>query len=95
MAVLCAIVGVASTSRGVSEDRRPNVIVIVTDDQGYGDFGATGNPVFETPNIDRLAAQSTSFSMSPRIRPTIRSMMCRPTCLIGIARRMYLVRLPD
>ena len=36
---------------------RPNVIIIITDDQGYGDFGATGNKVIETPNIDDMATR--------------------------------------
>ena len=32
--------------------RRPNVIVLLTDDQGYGDFSCLGNPVLKTPNTD-------------------------------------------
>jgi len=42
---------------GGSPDR-PNVILIMTDDQGYGDLGCNGNPWLKTPNIDRLASQS-------------------------------------
>ena len=37
---------------------KPNVILIITDDQGYGDFGAHGNTVIQTPNLDRLHAES-------------------------------------
>jgi arylsulfatase len=51
----------------------PNVIVILTDDQGYGDFSFTGNPVLRTPNIDALAAQSarfTDFNVSPTCSPS-------------------------
>ena len=33
----------------------PNVIVIMTDDQGYGEFSVHGNPITQTPHIDRLA----------------------------------------
>ena len=43
-------------------DSRPNVVLILTDDQGVGDLGITGNPVLETPNIDRLARESVSLS---------------------------------
>lgn len=40
---------------------RPNVIVIVSDDQGYGDFGFTGNKVLKTPHLDALFSQSACF----------------------------------
>lgn len=39
----------------------PNVIVIITDDQGYGDLGFHGNPKIRTPHLDRLARQSVRF----------------------------------
>ena len=37
---------------GGAQAERPNVIVILTDDQGRGDLGFTGNPVIRTPNLD-------------------------------------------
>lgn len=40
---------------------RPNVIVILTDDQGWGDLSLNGNTNLETPNIDRLAAEGAAF----------------------------------
>jgi arylsulfatase A-like enzyme len=40
---------------------RPNVIVILTDDQGWGDLSRNGNTNLETPNIDRLAAEGAAF----------------------------------
>lgn len=52
---------------------RPNVIVVMTDDQGYGELSAHGNPVLETPNLDRLHAESvrfTDFHVSPMCTPT-------------------------
>jgi len=59
------------TSANLAE--RSNVIVIMTDDQGFGDFGCNGNPVAQTPNIDRLASQSvqlTDFHVAPMCTPT-------------------------
>lgn len=44
------------------EQSRPNVIVIVTDDQGYRDVGFNGSPDIPTPNIDRIAHEGVLFS---------------------------------
>lgn len=44
------------------ESLLPNIIIILTDDQGYGDLSLTGNTNLQTPNIDRLAAEGTMFS---------------------------------
>ena len=42
-------------SSGFSEEQdQPNVVVVITDDQGYGDLSCHGNPVFKTPGIDQL-----------------------------------------
>ncbi|MBY0506865.1 MAG: arylsulfatase [Bryobacteraceae bacterium] len=52
---------------------RPNVIIVLTDDQGYGDFGCHGNPVLKTPNMDRLHGESirfTDFHSAPMCTPT-------------------------
>ncbi len=51
----------------------PNVIVIMTDDQGYGDISAHGNPYIETPNIDALRSESVrleNFHVAPMCTPT-------------------------
>jgi len=56
----------------------PNVILIITDDQGYGDLGVTGNPHVKTPNIDKLAGESIRFNqfyVSPVCAPTRASLM--------------------
>jgi arylsulfatase A-like enzyme len=53
--------------------RPPNVILVITDDQGYGDLGCTGNPILRTPHIDSLHAQSvrfTNFHVDPLCAPT-------------------------
>ena len=52
---------------------KPNVIVIITDDQGYGDLSCLGNPILKTPNIDRLHGESvrlTRYHVSPTCAPT-------------------------
>lgn len=52
---------------------RPNVIVLLTDDQGYGDFSCHGHPVLRTPNLDRLHDEGiryTDFHVSPTCAPT-------------------------
>ena len=56
----------------------PNVILVMTDDQGYGDLGCHGNPILKTPNLDRLHAESvrfTDFHVSPFCTPTRASLM--------------------
>ena len=40
----------------------PNVVIIFTDDQGYGDLSCSGHPTIRTPNIDRLAAEGVKLS---------------------------------
>lgn len=45
-----------------SADRPPNVVIIFTDDQGYGDIGVNGAEGFETPNIDRMAKEGRHFT---------------------------------
>ncbi|EON77448.1 Arylsulfatase [Lunatimonas lonarensis] len=56
----------------------PNVILIITDDQGYGDLGYTGNPHVQTPVLDALAGESVrlnQFYVSPVCAPTRSSLM--------------------
>ena len=51
----------------------PNVILILTDDQGYGDLAAHGHPQLKTPHLDRLRAESVRFEnfyVSPSCSPT-------------------------
>jgi arylsulfatase A-like enzyme len=53
--------------------KRPNIIFILTDDQGFGDVAANGNPVLKTPNMDRLHDEGVRFAdfhVSPTCSPT-------------------------
>lgn len=62
VAVLVCAGPLAVPGRGGPPGRqRPNVLFIVSDDQGYGDFGFTGNAIVKTPVLDRLAAESAVF----------------------------------
>ncbi len=63
---------------GRSSAARPNVILIMTDDQGYGDLSLHANPHLSTPNLDSLARQSvefTRFYVSPVCAPTRSSLL--------------------
>jgi arylsulfatase A len=58
--------------------RRPNVVLIMSDDHGYGDLSCHGNTVLRTPHLDGLASQSTEFSrfyVSPVCAPTRASLL--------------------
>ncbi len=57
---------------------QPNVVVVMTDDQGYGDLGCHGNTIIKTPNLDRLHSQSirlTNFHVDPTCSPTRSALM--------------------
>ena len=63
----------ATSPKSDKGKNRPNVVLIMTDDQGYGDLGVTGNPIIRTPNIDAMASRSASmenFYVSPVCAPT-------------------------
>ncbi len=60
------------------QTKPPNVVLIMTDDQGYGDLGCHGNPHIKTPNLDWLHAHSTrltNFHVDPTCSPTRSSLM--------------------
>lgn len=68
----------AKLSFSASADRPPNIVFILTDDQGYGDLACHGNPIIKTPNLDHLYSQSvrlTDFHVSPTCAPTRTALM--------------------
>lgn len=88
-AVLAGCGGPATTSRDQPAARdsatssRPNVVIILTDDMGYGDLSSYGHPLIRTPHIDRLAAEGqrwTSFYAS--------SPLCNPSRIALMTGRM-------
>jgi len=62
-----------SSSRANESVDQPNIIFVLTDDQGYGDLARHGHPLLKTPNLDRLASESVRFDnfyVSPSCSPT-------------------------
>ena len=57
-----AVASLTSASLSGAESRRPNVVLILTDNQGAWTLGCYGNPEIRTPNIDRLAAEGMRFT---------------------------------
>ena len=78
--LLIALILVAGCSKLHSDQKlhTPNIILIMTDDQGYGDIGFNGNPLIRTPVMDSLARKGTRidpFYVSPVCAPTRSSLM--------------------
>ena len=72
LAFLCGVAHAGETPK------KPNVIVFLTDDMGYGDLACLGNPVVKTPHWDRLHAESvrlTDFHVAPMCTPTRAALM--------------------
>ena len=87
----CALlVGSVATPQDTQSAQRPNVLLLMADDLGYGDVGFTGNATVKTPVLDRLAAGGVRldrfYSAAPVCSPT------RASCLTG--RHPYRVGIP-
>lgn len=69
---------IAALHAADNQPAKPNIIVILTDDQGYGDLSCHGNPILKTPNLDRLhdeGVRLTEFHVSPTCAPTRSALM--------------------
>ncbi|TWT52357.1 arylsulfatase [Allorhodopirellula solitaria] len=72
-----AVLAIAMSAVCVAAEK-PNVVVVITDDQGYGDLAFTGNPAIQTPTIDKLRSQGTllnNFHVDPTCAPTRSALM--------------------
>lgn len=67
---------------------RPNILFILADDMGWGDLSCFGRPDYQTPNLDRLAAQGVRFTNAYSAAP-----VCTPT-RVGFVTGRYPARLP-
>ena len=83
--MIAALFHLASPVRAAEPaNKRPNVIIVLTDDQGYGDLSCHGNPVLKTPHLDRLHSQSvrfTDFHVCPYCTPTRGQLLSGLDCL--------------
>ena len=73
VSILLANTSCSQPDTAQQSSRPPNVILVMTDDQGYGDIGALGNTMIETPNLDQLHAESvrlTNYHVDPTCSPT-------------------------
>ena len=59
---LFALLTLLSSATAAAQERRPNIVLILADDLGYGDLGSYGSPLRLTPAIDRLAAEGARFT---------------------------------
>ena len=65
-----------ATVATADDARPPNVVLILSDDQGYTDYGFMGHPEIETPNLDKLAKESALFR-----RGYVPTALCRPSLM--------------
>jgi uncharacterized sulfatase len=64
-------------------DQRPNIVLIISDDQSWTDYGFMGHEVIQTPNLDKLASQGVTFP-----RAYVPTALCRPS-LMTMATGLY------
>lgn len=88
--LICFFIGFAvffqilSCESSASKFDLPNIIIVMTDDQGYGDLGINGNKIIITPNIDDFASRSVNFSnyhVGTTCSPTRAGLMTARNCL--------------
>ena len=82
--LLCLSIFLTLSARAADQ---PNIILVITDDQGYGDLACHGNLIIQTPNIDQFYIESlrlTDYHVSPTCAPTCGALMCgQPTDKAG------------
>jgi arylsulfatase A-like enzyme len=88
VATLVLSIGPSKTVFCAEKRSVPNIILILADDQGYGDLGCHGNKILKTPALDRLHGQSirlTNFHVDPTCSPTRAALLTgRYSCRTGV-----------
>ena len=71
--LLCFCVLIGARCSVANAETKPNIVIVITDDQGYGDLSCHGNPVLKTPNLDALHADAVrlvDYHVAPTCSPT-------------------------
>ncbi len=79
----CGLCLLAQTAAWTAETKYPNIVLIISDDHAWTDYGFMGHPQIETPNLDKLAAGSAVFT-----RGYVPTALCRPA-LATLATGLY------
>lgn len=72
--IVLAVIGFAFSLQGASAQQPPNIVLILSDDQTWTDYGFMGHDAIQTPNLDKLASQSATFR-----RGYVPTALCRPS----------------
>ena len=78
LGLLLGLTGCGTNHQQNTDSTSPNILLILTDDMGYGDVGISGNTIIKTPNLDKLGARSVrfrNFYVSPVCAPTRASLL--------------------
>ncbi|MCP4512788.1 MAG: arylsulfatase [Fuerstiella sp.] len=71
--ILRSLFAMLLLTSAVAAAGKPNVVIVITDDQGYGDLSCHGNPILQTPHIDKLHSEAirlTDYHVAPTCSPT-------------------------
>lgn len=93
IAIFCSVLTSQVAHSIELEGSRPNIVLVMTDDQGMGDLSCMGNPILKTPHIDKFYEQSTRFTdyqVSPTCAPTRAAIMSgQAPFRVGVTHTIY------
>ena len=70
----CTGAGKSGNKAATNQEALPNIVYIISDDQAWTDYGFTGHPYIQTPNIDRLAQEGRTYTRGYSVAP-----LCSPS----------------